>query len=343
MKHIVKLNKNIETCMFAHFLKRNRIPHHRNLAAAPCYDSAAEIEEEARCARDSYTWNSCLRNLFDADVYNAYKSIDKPPYNDPELVRHGLHPFRRIYSQYAHEARTSNGFDNVLFNRIGLCIFPNYLPDKAVDGIREEFEHFKIGVVNKQQHNIIAMNEEKAPNMMSALHTMKDLIVGMISKEETDEIRLKYFTNTFAQRVENDPNDNDNQKKSHVDTFFPAIKWWYFPDEVKVEHGPLCYAKNSCYPYDEYLDWIYQESMKCLDGSYEDWKLKDHEEGSFRASDKELQSMGLEVKPVTVKENTLVIANVAGFHRRGDTKVKHVRNAIHGSIRLDNPFEWSGK
>ena len=327
--------------MFASFLKRNNINHHRNLAISPDYDSAEEIEDEALSASNSETWNRCLRNLFDADVYSAHKSIDRPPFNDPDLVRHGLHPFRRIYSQYAHEKRTSNSFDNVIFNRIGLCIFKNYLPEETVDGIRKEFENFQVGVVNKQPHNIIAMNEEKAPNMVVALHSMKDLIVGMISKEETNEIRLKYFTNTFAQRVDNDPNDNDNQKNSHVDTFFPAIKWWYFPDEVKVEHGPLCYAKNSCYPHDAYLDWIYHESLKCLDGSYEEWKLKDHEEGSFRASDEELKNMGLEIKPVTVEANTLVIANVAGFHRRGDTTVRHVRNAIHGSIRIDNPFSWS--
>ncbi len=326
--------------MFHDFLKRNRISHHRALAISPDYDSAEEIEEDAKKASSVEFWNRCLQNMFDADVYSAYKSIDKPPFNDPDLVRTGLHPFRRVYSQYAHEKRTSNSFDNVVFNRTGLCIFNNYLDEEVVDGIRKEFEHFKIGVVNKQQHNIIAINDEKAPHMMKALHKMKDLIISLISEKETKEIRLKYFTNTFAQRVDNDPNDNDNQKNAHVDTFFPAIKWWYFPDEVKLVDGPLCYAKNSCYPHAEYLDWMYQESLKCLDESYDNWKLKDHKEGSFRASDEELKNMGFEIKPVAVDANTLVIANVSGFHRRGDTKVRHVRNAIHGSIRIDNPFDW---
>ena len=326
--------------MFHEFLKRNGVSHHRAMAASPDYDSAEEIEEDASNAGSQPFWTNCLKKMIDADIYTAYKSIDKPPFNDPELVKSGLHPFRRVYSQYAHRLRTGNSFDNVIYDNTGLCELNNFLEDSQVDQVREEFERFEVGVVNKQPHNIISMNQQKAPTMNVVIRDMKKRITEMISANDTDEISLKYFGNTFAQRVDNRPDDNDNQKNSHVDTFFPAIKWWYFPDEVKLEHGPLCYAKKSCFPHPEYLDWIYQESLKCLDKSYDDWKLKDHQEGSFRASDAELESMGFEVKPVPVKANTLIIANVAGFHRRGDTAERHVRNAIHGSIRLDNPFAW---
>ena len=46
------------------------------------------------------------------------------------------------------------------------------------------------------------------------------------------------------------------------------------------------------------------------------------------------------MKPVPVDGNTLVIANVSGFHRRGDTANTYIRDAIHGSIRLSNPFHF---
>ena len=325
--------------MFYEFLKRNSINHHRAMACSPDYDSAEEIEYEAKDPGSQQYFDACLRKMFDLEIYNAHKSLDRPPFNDPKHVNDGLHPFRRVYSQYAHKSRTLDTFDNVIFDEVGIVRFSDYLEDDEVDIIRKEFDQFQVGVVNKQPHNIIAMNEKKAPAMLRAVHKMKDLIIKMIG-EETDEIRLKYYGNTFAQRVDNDPNDNDNQKNSHVDTFFPAIKWWYFPDEVKLKHGPLCYAQKSCVPSDNYLDWLYQESIKCVNGTYDDWKLKDHAEGSFRANDQELADMGLKVEPVPVKANTLVVANVAGFHRRGDTTVRHVRNAIHGSIRIDNPFSW---
>ena len=51
--------------------------------------------------------------------------------------------------------------------------------------------------------------------------------------------------------------------------------------------------------------------------------------------------MQFELEPVPVKANTLVIANVSGFHSRGEVTTEYVRNAIHGSIRIDNPFQIS--
>ena len=66
--------------------------------------------------------------------------------------------------------------------------------------------------------------------------------------------------------------------------------------------------------------------------------LKDH----FRASLEDLEAMGYG-KPEAMTAaipGTLIIGNVAGFHRRGDTIEPVVRNALHGSIRLDDPFTF---
>ena len=72
--------------------------------------------------------------------------------------------------------------------------------------------------------------------------------------------------------------------------------------------------------------------------TYDDWRLKDHEEGSLRVSEIELERMNLKATPVEVKKNTLVLGNVGGFHGRGNTKKPFTRNAIHGSIRLTEPY-----
>jgi hypothetical protein len=80
--------------------------------------------------------------------------------------------------------------------------------------------------------------------------------------------------------------------------------------------------------------------MNIVEGKYEKWKGKDHMEGSYRASEEELIAMNFKLEPITVKANTLVIANVAGFHSRGEVETEYTRNAIHGSIRIDKPFEW---
>jgi hypothetical protein len=203
---------------------------------------------------------------------------------------------------------------------------------------REEIEAFPISV-NKQPFNILFKNKDVASTLNKISEKTYEHIIKCLGGE-TPEIRKKFEENTFAQRVHNKPGDGDHQKYAHVDTFFPAVKWWWFPDEVKLEHGPFHYAKGSCYPTDTYLDWIFHESMNIVEGKYEKWKGKDHMEGSYRASEEELIAMNFKLEPITVKANTLVIANVAGFHSRGEVETEYTRNAIHGSIRIDKPFEW---
>ena len=59
----------------------------------------------------------------------------------------------------------------------------------------------------------------------------------------------------------------------------------------------------------------------------------------MRIMNEEIDKLGLKRRSVPVKANTLVIANVSGFHARGHCTVPHIRDAVHGSIRIDRPFE----
>ena len=61
-------------------------------------------------------------------------------------------------------------------------------------------------------------------------------------------------------------------------------------------------------------------------------------EGSLRATDHDIVRMNLKSKKVTVSPNTLVIANVGGFHRRSLNTQNVHRNAIHSSIRPTNIY-----
>lgn len=270
-------------------------------------------------------------------IYTNHKAHNRPPLNEMYPASRGLHAFRRYFSQMAHQHRAKDG--NKKFDREGLVVIEKFASARWLKGAREELEAFPVGV-NKQPHNILTQNQDVASMLNKISEKSYDHIVKCLGGE-TKEIRKKFEQNTFAQRVHNKPEDGDHQKYAHVDTFFPAIKWWWFPDEVKLEHGPFHYAKGSCYPTDTYLDWIFHESMNIIEGKYPKWKGKDHMEGSYRASEEELIAMEFELEPITVKANTLVIANVAGFHSRGEVKQEYIRNAIHGSIRIEKPFEWN--
>ena len=146
-------------------------------------------------------------------------------------------------------------------------------------------------------------------------------------------------TNTFYQVIENVEDDNDEQKDYHYDTFFPALKFWWFSEDVHVEHGPLVYVKNSPLMTNAKLDWIYEQTCAVLDKTWDRSRRRGHPEGSLRVSEDELFLMDLHACPVPVEANTLVIGNVGGFHGRGNVVGKHTRRAIHGSVRVDAPFK----
>ena len=126
---------------------------------------------------------------------------------------------------------------------------------------------------------------------------------------------------------------SDPQKVLHSDTFHPTMKAWFFLDDVSEDNGPFTYVPGSHKLTAARLKWEYRRSIRAHE-------LKDgySEKGSMRASLEDLSELGLpEPRALTVKRNTLVVANTYGFHCRG--------TAAEGSSRLEiwaysrtNPF-----
>lgn len=281
-----------------------------------------------RLIGEAFPFTVMIQNIF----FSNKKSLFERDLSDPVMVKKGLHPFRRWVAQLAHEKRADFSFPHVEeYTTQGFVklIFPIT--------IDSEFNNIPYSV-NKQPFNLIKTIE--APKLQKLHDTIKQYIIPCVSKTSNNDIDFKYDWNTFLQRVDNRPDDNDNQKLYHVDTFFPAIKWWWFPQEVKAEKGAFWYASGSSKVVDSYLDWLYDQTIRIVENRSEPWKGKDHVEGSFRASLEEVQTLGFEPQPMEVQAGTLLIGNVAGFHRRGDTDEPIIRNALHGSIRIENPFKF---
>jgi hypothetical protein len=110
---------------------------------------------------------------------------------------------------------------------------------------------------------------------------------------------------------------------------------------VKVDEGPFWYTPNSAKLTEGLISWHEDRVRDMKSGMVEEWRGQPHKEGSFRASLEELADLGYKPFPVEVDADTLVVANVFGFHRRGDTVKPTNRVSMHGSIRLKNPFAWS--
>jgi hypothetical protein len=124
----------------------------------------------------------------------------------------------------------------------------------------------------------------------------------------------------------------DLQKELHRDTFQPAIKFWYFLEDVTLAEGPLAYVIGSHLLTPARLRWEYRRSVEASRRGSRD------RGGSFRIDEQVLQSLGLDPpRPLAVRANTLIIADVRGFHRRAHGTFGSRRVSIYGNVR-PRPF-----
>lgn len=129
---------------------------------------------------------------------------------------------------------------------------------------------------------------------------------------------------------------HDIQRELHRDTFFNAMKYWFFLDPVREEDGPFVYVPGSHKLTEERLAWEEAKADAAVRARLEGRKAG--MTGSFRIEADALADLGLPPpRAYPVAANTLVVANVFGFHRRGDAEPGTRRLALYGNHR-PQPF-----
>ena len=128
----------------------------------------------------------------------------------------------------------------------------------------------------------------------------------------------------IEQVVQGEGDIKDPESDLHSDIFFDTHKAWFYLTDVTLDHGPLAFVKRSHLLTSKQLGYVYRESCG-------------RNQGSRRIAPEELQQLGLEETVFTVPKNTLVVANVMGYHRRLRGVAGHRRMALHVSLRV-NPF-----
>ena len=336
-----------DNCKFTRFLDRH------NLLTEKERDAIYKIEVERKLdykkSFEEIVEIICKPGLLMSPRIASESALsgEKQFYRDPNKVlsnelwnERGLHVLRIIFAWYVHQENTKGITTNIYqLREHGVTVVNDFVPNDCIKPLKKEIKKFPKGPVHKiSGTNIVdELNQSEFPYLKGLSGAIANAALTMIGRQEDAHAMELHDNNLFVQRVVNEPNDNDIQKTFHSDVFFPAIKYWWFPKEVEL-NGAFEYGLLSTRLTNEILDWHYKQSISAL-GKYESWRGAGHREGSFRVSENEMKTMGATPKLFSVPANTLVVANVFGFHRRGHTEEQVVRDAVHGSVRVSNPFE----
>lgn len=220
--------------------------------------------------------------------------------------------------------RPKNDFENQLIKN-GIVVIPNFLPDEDFKELKSDFdknisssEKVKITRKGSMQVNIRTVDNndfEKFPSIKKFAQNKQ--LIRLISVGEGIKIvdQLKKFN--LEKTIFGDPTkDTDQNVPFHADSHFHSHKVLFYMSDVTEEGGPFIYCKNS---HLNNLDRLLFEFKRgqLKDAHINGWRIQQHLDKKFfnnyfsKLKEKEYK--------VACPANTLVIANVHGFHKRGES------------------------
>ena len=276
------------------------------------------------------------------EIFTTAKSFQgNPIIGSPILNQLGLHVFRLLVSHSVMRARMLllspmiSAEDRKSYFENGYNVKEDFLTEEEFQALEYAARSFDGEIREARQGNTLTHRAVLSPEALEG----RQVLEGVLSNKSLNKLTqfasghfrkplyyLEEVKNQYCKGAE------DPQKKFHNDTFHPSMKCWLFIDDVSPESGPFTFVPKSHKLNWKRIKWHYKMSLVAS-------KAKNgyHSKGSTRYLEEDLKELELpEPKPFTVKKNTLVIVNVFGIHRRGDSK-KSTRLALWGDSRT-NPF-----
>lgn len=293
-----------------------------------------------------------------AEIFSTEKHFSAPWVGHPGLNRLGLHGARIALTDAALRLRRlqvrAQGAPPELaeLEAEGVVVIPNALPERQFAAVREEarllvtqaqarqpqpvqattrgfgpklpfvggFDRFDGDTLNR----FIDLSPETTPELMACVRSERLERVCRAASGFNHQPHRFWLYLTVAGDEHRNP---DPQRALHRDTFHSAIKLWLFLEDVEEADGPFQYVARS---------------HRMTAARYR-WELARAREaaapgrgggGSFRIDTQELAALDLEQpRSYPVPANTLIVADVRGFHRRGPAKLGATRLALYANLR----------
>lgn len=252
----------------------------------------------------------------------------------------GAQVFRTIAARSIYHARPVAVGEDVqdklaTLERDGIVIWPDFLSSKHFEHVRREcFELVPThpetltrtaGANTLHALHVRKVEPERSPNIRSffADRRLEELMeaaerrpLGLLSKYGKIEHLIQGREEEGA----------DPQTSHHSDTFFNCHKAWLYVAPVTMQDGPLTFNKGTHKITPRRLAHIYRDSrIRTADA-----------DPSRRVTAEEMAEIG-EPMVLTCPGNTLVVANVCGYHSRLQGEPGAERWALQLGVRTD-PF-----
>ncbi|MFI2812677.1 phytanoyl-CoA dioxygenase family protein [Microbulbifer sp. JSM ZJ756] len=251
------------------------------------------------------------------------------------VIAHGLFRFRLLLL-----AALVPAADRRAFLRDGYVLKENFLPPEQFQRLRDELLHYEGEVRETVEGTTLTQRtfmthevRNGTPQMAAFANDPRlDHLVRYCSSKNRPPL---FYVENLCNHANVTPRP-DPQRDMHADTFHPCVKGWLYLDPVDDRNGPFVYVPGSQRLGWARLKWEYRQSLEaCKKG--EARAPGRYWDGSFRVSAQELTEMGFAPRVFRVPANTLLVANVYGFHRRGEANAASHRMTIWMQAR-DNPF-----
>ena len=234
------------------------------------------------------------------------------------------------------------------YERDGVVVLGNFLPDDVFATVRDEcggaHEAGRFGSECVEDNSIleeillVKKHVDVLPVTWSALsrHEMLLRLVAAITRLPPRAIKLdvSYMSKT---KDAPPPKRLVGTNYIHADVHYPSAKAWLFLNDIDESNGAFVYAKGSHKMGLGRLLYEYDVSVRVAKAKREGTMGTTLPAGAVRLpTERQLRRMGIRETTLGGKANTLVIANVGGFHRRGEFVEGRRREQIQMKF-LDRP------
>ena len=285
-----------------------------------------------------------------SDFKNIFEEFFSKKYNLSSvfLNKLGAPVLRNILKNFLIKLRRyknhkpKNDFELELVKN-GIITIPNFLPNNDFEDLKKEFKFLisqkkdedrvqNVKIIKIKNHEF---DQYPAMNKLRNNDKLKSLICA------GEGLRLKHFKiqNFIIENTKFGTKEHQKQDRNsfyHADVHFHSHKVLYYMSDVTEEHGPFTYLKKT--HKNNFGRLLYEfKRARLSNATDKGWRIEENLGINFlkeyfkKLVKNEYKAVGL--------ANTLVIANVHGFHKIGDALIEKERELIRIPFR-HNPFEF---